>query len=66
MAKHSIILGYHIEPQVTILCTKSRYTDRMIRETVEDVLHPNNMNREGDIRLRWSFMESPHPNSQRT
>jgi hypothetical protein len=44
MAKYSINLGHCIELQnTTILSTKSRYMDWMIREAIEIELHPNNI-----------------------
>jgi hypothetical protein len=55
VAKHSINLGHCIQLQdTTILSTKSRYMDWMIREATEIELHPNNMNREDGRRLNWS------------
>jgi hypothetical protein len=40
--------------QNTILCTKFRYMDRMIRKAIEIVLNPNNMNKEDGLRLSRS------------
>jgi predicted GIY-YIG superfamily endonuclease len=55
MAEYSINLGHHIQFQnTTILATKSRYMDRMIRKATEIQLHPNNMNREDGLHLSRS------------
>jgi hypothetical protein len=56
VAEHSINLGHRIQLQdITILSTKSRYMDRMIRETTEIELHPNCMNMKADLRLSRSW-----------
>jgi hypothetical protein len=44
IAEHSINLDHRIQIQkTTILSTKSRYMDRMIRQAIEIELQPNNM-----------------------
>jgi hypothetical protein len=52
VAEHSIDFGHHIQLHNTsILATKTRYVDHIIRESIEIELHPNNMNREVGFRL---------------
>jgi hypothetical protein len=59
VAKHSINLG-HIQLQNTsILSTKSRYMDQMIREATDE-LHLNNMNRENGLHRSWSWKPLIH------
>jgi hypothetical protein len=59
MAKQSISLGHLIQLQDTrILSTKSRYMDQIIREATEIELHANNMNKEDDFCLSWSWKPS--------
>jgi hypothetical protein len=56
VAEQSINLGHHIQLQnTTILSTKPRYWDRIIREAIEIQLHPNNMNREDGFCLSKSW-----------
>jgi hypothetical protein len=55
VAEHSINLNHRIQLQnTTILPTKFRYMDRMIREAIEIELQQNNMNREDGLRLSRS------------
>jgi hypothetical protein len=59
VAEHSINLDQLIQIQnTTILSTKPRYMDRIIRETIEIELQPNNMNRLVGLRLRRSWNPS--------
>jgi hypothetical protein len=47
VAEHSVDLGHRILFHSTsILATKTRYMDRIVREAIEKELHSNNMNRE--------------------
>jgi DNA-binding IclR family transcriptional regulator len=56
MAEHSIDLGHRIPfHNTSILATKTRYMDHIIREAIENELHPNNMNREVGFCLRMSW-----------
>jgi hypothetical protein len=60
VAKHSINLGHRIQLQnTTILSTKSRYVDQMIKEATEIELHPN-MNRADGLHLSWSWKPLIH------
>jgi hypothetical protein len=61
VAEHSINLGHCIQLQnITILSTKSRDMDWMIREATEIELLPNNMNRKDDLCLSWSWKPLIH------
>jgi hypothetical protein len=61
MAKHSISLGHSIHLQnTTILSTKSRCMDQMIREAIGIVPHCNNM-KMGGWPLPEVVLEAPHP-----
>jgi hypothetical protein len=52
VVEHSISLGHSIEPHNTsILSTKPRHMDHIIREVAEIDLHSNNMNREDEFCL---------------
>jgi hypothetical protein len=49
-------LGHHIQLQdTTILSTKPRDWDRIIREAIEIELHPNNMNKDDGFCLSKSW-----------
>jgi hypothetical protein len=58
---HSISRGHRIQLQNTkILSTKYRYMDRLIKEAIENDLHPNNMNREDGVVLSRSWKPLIH------
>jgi hypothetical protein len=45
-AEHSIDQGHRIQfHDASILATKTRYIDRIVREAIEIELHPYNINR---------------------
>jgi hypothetical protein len=55
--EHSINLGHRIHLHLhhtTILSTKPRYMDRIIREATQIELHPNNINRKDEFCLSKS------------
>jgi hypothetical protein len=61
VAEQSINLDHRIQLQnTTILSTKSRYIDRMIRKATEIEIQPNNMNREDGLRLSRSWKSLIH------
>jgi hypothetical protein len=46
MAEHSVNLGHHIQfHNTSILASKTRYMDRIVRGAIEIELRPNSMNR---------------------
>jgi hypothetical protein len=48
LAEHSIDQGHRIQfHNASILATKTRYMDLIVREAIEIELHPYNINREG-------------------
>jgi hypothetical protein len=56
IAQHSIDQGYHIQfHNASILATKTRYIDCIVREVIESELHPYNSNREGGFCLSKSW-----------
>jgi predicted GIY-YIG superfamily endonuclease len=61
VAEQSNNLDHCIQLQnTTILSTKSRYMDRMIREATEIEIQPNNMSREDGLRLSRSWKPLIH------
>jgi hypothetical protein len=56
IAEHSIDHGHCIQfHNASILTTKTRYTDCIVREAIEIELHPHNINREGGFGLNKSW-----------
>jgi hypothetical protein len=56
VAEHSIDQGHRIKfHNTSILATKTRYMDRIVREVIEIELHPYNINREGGFCLSKSW-----------
>jgi hypothetical protein len=74
VAEHSISWGHRTQLQDTkILSTKSRYTNRLIKEDIEIELHPNNMNREdvsvlaghgNHLSIPLKYVQTPRPRSK--
>jgi predicted GIY-YIG superfamily endonuclease len=59
IAEHSIDQAHHIQfHNASILATKTRYMDRIVREAIEIELHPYNINREGGFCLSKSWKPS--------
>jgi hypothetical protein len=56
VAEHSIDQGHRIQfHNASILATKTRYMDCIVREAIEIELHPYNINREGGFCLSKSW-----------
>jgi hypothetical protein len=56
IAEHSIDQGHCIQfHNSSILATKTRYMDRIVREAIEIELHPYSINREGGFCLSKSW-----------
>jgi hypothetical protein len=56
VAEHSIDQGHPIQfHDASILATKSRYMDRIVREAIEIELHPYNINRKSGFCLSKSW-----------
>jgi hypothetical protein len=56
VAEHSIVHGHRIQFHISsILATKTRYMDRIVREAIEIELHPYSTNREGGFCLSKSW-----------
>jgi hypothetical protein len=58
MVEYSVNLGHRIQ-NISILSTKPRYTDRIVREAILIELSPNNMNREDGFYLSHGNLSSP-------
>jgi hypothetical protein len=49
------VLTHQMKLQNTIILTKkTRQMDQILREAIENVLHPDNMNREDSFFLSWA------------
>jgi hypothetical protein len=62
VAEHSINHGHRIQfHNSSILATKTRYMDRIIREVIKSELNPYNINREGGFCLSksWKHLIGP-------
>jgi hypothetical protein len=56
VTKHSISQGHCIQfHSASILTTKTRYIDHIVREAIETEIHPYNINREGGFCLSKSW-----------
>jgi hypothetical protein len=56
LAEHSIDQGHHIQfHKASVLATRTRYVDRIVRKAIEIELHPYNINREGGFCLSKSW-----------
>jgi hypothetical protein len=56
VAEHCINQGHRIQfHDASILATKTRYMDRIVREAIEIEFHPYNINREGGFCLSKSW-----------
>jgi hypothetical protein len=56
VAEHSIDQGHRIQfHDASILATKTRYMDRIVRKAIEIEFHPYNINREGGFCLSKSW-----------
>jgi hypothetical protein len=56
VAEHRIHQGHRIQfHDASILATKTRYMDRIVREAIEIELHPYNINRDGGLCLIKSW-----------
>jgi hypothetical protein len=56
VAEHSVDLRHRIQfHNTSMLATKTQYMDRIVRETIEIEVHPNNMDREVGFCLSKSW-----------
>jgi hypothetical protein len=59
IAEHIVDLGHRIQfHKTSILTTKTRYMDHIVREAIQIELHPNNMNREVSFCLSHGSLSS--------